>query len=172
MTFLYKTGLNIKTMALFGVIWFVSGCYSFKGISIPDNVSTFFVVNTETRASALPASFPLSFSENLKNKIRNESRLKYTETDPDLEFIPIVQEFRVVPIAPKPGETAAINRLELTIEIECINHKNEKENWKQNFKHFADFSSSENLLTVQDQLLKVISEQLLEDIFNRSFTNW
>ena len=150
----------------------IAGCYSFKGISIPENANTFFVANTESANSAVPANFPTNFSENLKNKIRNESRLKYAETDPDLEFIPIIQDFRVVPIAPKPGEFASLNRLELSVQIEFINHKNEKENWKQSFKHFADFAATENLLNVQDELLKTISTQILEDIFNRSFTNW
>ncbi len=171
MTYHFKQRLQVLGAILLITLVF-GGCYSFKGISIPENVNTFFVTNTESKATALPANFPTNFSENLKNKIRNESRLKYSETDPDLEFIPTVQEFRVVPIAPKPGEFASLNRLELSIQIEYINHKNEKENWKQNFKHFADFSASENLLNVQDDLLKIISEQLLEDIFNRSFTNW
>lgn len=148
------------------------GCYSFKGISIPENVNTFFVENTQSSVSAVPATFPVGFTEDLKNKIRHESRLKYTETDPDVEFVPSIQSFQVLAIAPKPGESAAINRLELNIQIEYINHKNEKDNWKQSFRHFADFPSSENLLNVQDQLLKIISEQLLEDIFNKAFTNW
>lgn len=166
--------LRFKYIAFLSLLAILSllSCYSFKGISIPDNVSTFYVDNAESRVGALPANFPSNFSENLKNKIRNESRLKYTETDPDVEFKPVIQDFRVVPVAPKPGEFSSINRLELSIEIEFINHKNEKENWKQTFKHFTDFSSDENLLNVQDDLLKTISTQLLEDIFNRAFTNW
>lgn len=159
-------------ISLIGVLFSTAGCYSFKGISIPDNVNTFYVENAQTRESAVPATFPIQFTEDLKNKIRNESRLKYTDTSPDVEFIPVIQGFQVLAIAPKPGESAAINRLELNIQIEYINHKNEKDNWKQNFRHFADFPSSENLLNVQDQLLKIISEQLLEDIFNKAFTNW
>lgn len=159
-------------MILTSLLLMFSACYSFKGISIPENVNTFYVETTQTRASAVPATFPVNFTENLKNKIRNESRLKYTETDPDVEFVPTIQGFQVLAIAPKPGESAAINRLEVNIQIEYINNKNEKDNWKQNFRHFADFPASENLLNVQDELLKIISEQLLEDIFNKAFTNW
>lgn len=147
-------------------------CYSFKGISIPPDVSTFFVANLETRSTAVPVSFPAQFAENLKNKIRNESRLVYKDVDPDISFAGTITDYRISPVAPKPGETASINRLDVSIEIQFTNAKNDKENWKQTFKHFADFSANQNLLDVQDKLLVTISDQLLEDIFNRAFTNW
>lgn len=166
----------MKRFGIYGVlicfVLFFSNCYSFKGISIPPDVTTFFVANFENRTSTVPVNFPAQFAEALKNKIRNESRLIYKDIDPDIEFAGTIVEYRVSPVAPKPGETAAINRLDVAIEIKFTNSKNEKENWVQTFKHFADFSANENLLDVQDKLLVTISEQLLEDIFNRAFTNW
>lgn len=163
---------TIQGAILLSIIILFNSCYSFKGISIPPDISTFFIANIENKTTAVPVNFPNQFAEALKNKIRNETRLIYKDVDPELEFAGTITDYRVSPVAPKPGETASINRLDVAIEIRFTNNKNEKENWVQTFKHFADFSANENLLDVQDKLLVTISDQLLEDIFNRAFTNW
>ncbi len=150
----------------------LAGCYSFKGISIPPDVTTFYVAPVVLRDPAAPADYQVQFAERLRDKVRNESRLKYNESNPDIEFESAVTNFRVVPVAVKPGESAAINRLEVSVEVKYISNKQEKDNWTQTFKHFADFSASENLLNVQTSLLNLINTQLTEDIFNKAFTNW
>ena len=49
-----------------------------------------------------------------------------------------------------------------------------KKGWpnERDFSHFAEFSNSTDLLTVQDQLVRQIGDQLLEDIFNAAFNDW
>jgi hypothetical protein len=55
-----------------------------------------------------------------------------------------------------------------------VNNKNESKSWKneRTKSHFAEFSNTEDLLTVQDQLVKTILDQLLEDVFNEAFNDW
>lgn len=148
------------------------GCYSFKGISIPPDVTTFYVPVFEIRALNAPPAIGQQFSERLKDKIRNESRLVWNEEQPDVEFTGNIADFKVNPVAPQPGETVAINRLEIVVTVNFINHKDEKKNWKNNFTYFSDFGTDQNLLDVQEGLILVIYEQLVEDIFNKAFTDW
>ncbi|HLP94710.1 MAG TPA: LPS assembly lipoprotein LptE [Saprospiraceae bacterium] len=170
--------MNRKTIWPFVVLalWMLSGCcYTFKGISIDPDVNTFFVQNFEGQAPTAPPTLPLEFTERLKDKVRLESRLTLKNTDADVEFTGKVVEFRVVPVAPKPGEQVALNRLEVGVSVQFIHNKNDKKSWPsaRTFRHFAEFDNSEELLSVQNQLLtQTIYPQILEDIFNAAFNDW
>lgn len=151
-----------------------SGCYSFKGISIDPDVSTFFVQNFESVAGNAPPTLALDFTEKLKDKIRSESRLVLNSESPDVEFTGRVTSFNVVPVAPKPGEVVALNQLKISVAIKLINNKNEKKSWpsERTKSHFAEFSNTEDLLSVQDALIAQILTQLMDDIFNEAFNDW
>ncbi len=151
-----------------------SGCYSFKGISIDPDVQTFFVQNFESIASNAPPTLALDFTEKLKDKIRSESRLVLNSEKPDVEFTGRVTSFSVVPVAPKPGEVVSLNQLKISVSIKYINNKNEKKTWpsERTKSHFAEFSNTEDLLTVQDELIRQITVQILDDIFNEAFNDW
>lgn len=153
---------------------FFSGCYSFKGISIDPEVSTFFVQNFESVAGNAPPTLALDFTEKLKDKIRSESRLVLNSENPDIEFTGRVTGFNVVPVAPKPGEVVALNQLKISVAIKLINNKNEKKSWtsERTKSHFAEFSNTQDLLSVQDVLISQIMVQLMDDIFNEAFNDW
>ncbi len=147
-------------------------CYSFRGISIPPDVNTYYIPVFDIRAENAPPTIGQQFSETLKDKVRNESRLQWNDISPDLEFTGAISAFRVSPQAPKPGETVSFNRLEIAVQIQCTNNIDPKKNWKQTFTFFNDFDTNLNLLDIQDQLIQQIFQQITEDIFNKAFTDW
>jgi Lipopolysaccharide-assembly len=151
-----------------------NGCYSLKGISIDARVNTFFVNTLETVAINAPPTLNIEFTERLKDKIRSETRLQLKTEGADVQFSGKVTDFRVSPVAPKPGETVALNQLTIVISVAAENMMEEKIEWpkEKSFSYFAEFSNSTDLLSVQDQLVRQISDQLLEDIFNHYFNNW
>jgi hypothetical protein len=168
-----KTIRKYKIVGFWAVLVVIcAGCYSFKGISIPADVSTYYIPVFEIRTENAPPTVGQQFSERLKDKVRNESRLQWNEDEPDIEFTGAITGFRVNPVAPQPGETIALNRLEINVNINFINNKDEKKNWKQTFSFFNDFPANVNLLDVQTELVENIYEQLVEDIFNKAFTDW
>lgn len=151
-----------------------SGCYTFKGISIDPNVSTFAVRNLEIAAENAPPTLGIDFAERLRDKIRNETRLSQNTETPDVEFTGQISRFNVVPVAPKPGEVVAKNQLVIGISLALKNAKDEQKSWPANktFSFFAEFDNTADLLTVQDRLIRQIGDQLLEDIFNAAFNDW
>ena len=161
-------------LALLGLIQ-AGCCYSFKGISIDPDVNTFFVNNFETETPNAPPTLAVNFTESLKDKIRKESRLSLKNSGADVEFTGKVTDYRVVPVAPKPGELVSLNRLEVGFSVAFINHKNEKKSWTgaRTFRHFAEFDTGKDLINIQDQLLReTIFPQILEDVFNAAFNDW
>lgn len=154
----------------------VHGCYSLKGVIISPDTKTFSVALFTNNASAAPPTLAQTFTEKLKDKVRNNTRLSLVSTEgADLAFSGQVIGFDVVAVAPQPNQPAAFNQLRITINVELVNAKSNdaKDSWKQAFSFQADFPGTSQLLTVQDQLIKQITDKILEDIFNKAFTeNW
>lgn len=166
-----------RFFAVFLVLLGISlqGCYSFKGISIDPNIKTFFILNLESTAPNAPPTLAVDFTERLKDKVRTETPLKLNSDAPDAEFAGKITDFRVVPVAPKPGETVSLNRLEIRMQLSyTVNLEGVDGGWasEKTFSHFAEFGSDRDLISVQDELIRQISTQLLEDIFNAAFNNW
>jgi hypothetical protein len=149
-------------------------CYSFRGISIDPDTKSFSVSLFQNNAVAAPPTLAQSFTERLKDKIRNNTRLNLVNTEgADLQFSGQVVGYELVSLAPQPGQVAQTNQLKIAINVELLDNKNEKGSWKQVFTFQADFPGGAQLLQFQDQLIKTITDKILEDIFNKAFTeNW
>ena len=164
-----------KPVLLLGSILLLQNCYSFRGISIDPTINTFYVAQFENRAPNATPTLAPDFTERLKDKIRNESRLIYTDTDPDVEFVGSISNYRVTSEAPQPGEQVSFNRLTIGVSVEYINNREPDEKkrvTKINKSFYSEFPSDQNLFDVQDELIQTITIQLVEDIFTAAFTNW
>lgn len=156
------------------LIFLLSGCYSFKGVSIPEAVTTFNIEEFEISNRALKAPRQLGsvFTDQFKRKVLRESRLILNESSPDVEFTGEIAQFAIRSVAPQPDETTAFSRLDISIQVNYIDYLNEENNWTKSFSDFRNFERNVNFLDVQDQLVMEIFEQISEDVFNETFSNW
>lgn len=164
--------MNSIKIIILGFSIFYSGCYGFKGISIPPDISTFQVEDFENSAPNAPAAIDQTFSEALKSKIRNESRLRLESNNPDIIFKGTVNRFQITSESPQEGNTVAFNKLTIGVQVEYTSTKNEEDNWKQSFSFYIDFDSNADFQSQQDAFIEEIFKQITEDVFNKSFTNW
>ncbi len=146
--------------------------YSFKGTSIDPDVETFYVSVFDIKVLNAPPTIGQDFSNKLTEKIQRESRLNLSDTDPDISFEGALTRFEVTEPSPEAGERIAFNRLNVNVVVDFLDKDREDEIWSQQFSYFSDFSTSQNLLDVQEELLEDIYDQLVEDVFNKAFTNW
>jgi len=174
-----QTTMAIKKLLPFSILLALlfTQCYSFRGISINPNVNTFYVApfEIEIRNDEIPPPPTLSvtFTERLKDKIRGESRLNFKDVDPDIEFSGTITGYAVTAEAPQAGETTSFSRLKISMSVEYIDNKlPEPEAQKKNFSFFQDYPTDENLLSIQDELIDDINDELVEMIFNWAFNNW
>lgn len=165
---LYRISLFV-VLALIG-----QGCYSLRGVIIPQDTKTYSVSLFSNNAATAPPTLAQQFTERLKDKIRNNTRLQLVNTEgADWAFTGQIVGYDVVAVSPQPGQTSAFNQLRITINVDLTDSKDEKGSWKQSFSFQADFPGTTQLISVQDQLIKTITDKILEDIFNKAFTeNW
>ena len=58
------------------------------------------------------------------------------------------------------------------MKVNFINTLDENQNYSQSFSHYADFDSSQDLSSIETELIDQIVEVLSENIFNKAVANW
>lgn len=150
----------------------LSGCYSFKNASVSPDLQFFWVSDFLLSARNAPPTIDTDFEEALKNKIRNESRLVLDRQQAQIIFEGSVSSYNVQALAPEPGETVGLNRLNISVQVQYIDVVDDTKNWSQNFTEYAEFSADVLLADVEDELIRTIFDQLTENIFNKAFGDW
>jgi hypothetical protein len=147
------------------------GIYSFTGAAIEGKTINIHFI--ENNARTVAPSLSSVFTEKLRQRILSQSSLAQVNSDnTDYDLSGEITAYDVSVAAISGTETSAKNRLTITVGITFVNKLSEKGGFTQNFTRFADFSSSQNIQTVETQLINTISDQLADDIFNRAFVNW
>ncbi|MCC6720618.1 MAG: hypothetical protein IT243_00320 [Bacteroidia bacterium] len=149
----------------------IFGCYSFQGASIPPDVNTFSVGFFENKAAIVNPSLSNTFTEKLKDKMNN-TRLNFIRENGDFSFSGYITEYIVEPIAMQGDANTTKNRLKISINVkfECIKHP--EKNFEQTFSNFQDFDANKNFSTLENDLVKEITNQIVQEIFNKAAVNW
>ncbi len=156
---------------LFSFIFLSScGIYSFTGANTTAKTATVHYI--ANHADIIAPSLSNTVTEKLKDKIITNSSAAIVDNNGELDFAGTITGYQITPIAAQANETAAKNRLTITVNMEFKNTKDEKQNWSQNFSRYADYDSNQNLSSVEQQLIDDITSQIVDDIFNKALVNW
>lgn len=147
------------------------GVYSFTGASTGES-KTVSIIYFKNNAPLAPPTYSQKFTEALRDKFTSQTSLSLVTSRGDLNFEGFVTGYATAPVAIQGNETAALNRLSISVNVVFTNSKNDKQSFEQTFTRFADFNSSQSLNAVQEQLITEINDQLVQDIFNKSVINW
>jgi hypothetical protein len=70
-------------------------------------------------------------------------------------------------------QTAAQNRLTVTVNVRFFNKLNEKDEFEKQFSFYSDFDANSQLSGgVLESALDEILERIIQDIFNAALGNW
>lgn len=148
------------------------GVYSFTGASISSDVKTISIQNFLNKATLSPPLLPNNLTEGLRDKFISETNLTPVKSDGDITFNGYVSNYSISPIAVQANETAAQNRLSISIKITYVNSLSEENNYEKTFSRYVDYESSQDFNSIEESLNNQIIVQLIEDIFNEAFANW
>ena len=148
------------------------GIYSFTGASISADIETVSVDYFQNNASMVQPTLSNIMTEGLKDQFISQTNLSLTDAIGDLQFEGEITGYVVKPIAIQANETAAQNRLTISVKVTFTNNLDENQNYSQSFSHYADFDSSQDLSSVETELIDQIVEVLSENIFNKAVANW
>lgn len=167
---------KLRISALVFVCFLIASCkfysLSFSGTSIPLEVETFSVSFIENNA---PINSPLlsqSFTEKLKQKFIQETRLGIEERNGDFDFSGEILSYVVAPVSAQSTDNAQLNRLTITARIKLVCPINPKLEFDQSFTNFSDFDATQNFSSLEERLNIEITDMLVQQIFNKAAINW
>ena len=148
------------------------GIYSFTGASIPKEAKTISVDYFTNKAATVQPNLSQVFTERLKDMFLEQTNLSLSENEGDLNFSGYISKYQIKPMAIKANETAGQNRLTIAVKVTYNNSLDSENNFEHTFSRYRDYDSSENISDMEGDLIKEISEELAEDVFNKAFVNW
>lgn len=167
------TGTRFYSLLIVACLVASAGCtLKFSGASLSPDMKTVTVQYFQNNAALVQPTLSQSLTEALKERLISETNLSLVEQGGDLIFEGVITNYAVSPVAIQQNETAAMNRLTVTIHVKFTNNVNEKLSYESNFMRYEDYPSTSDLTTVEDALITSINAQLVEDIFNKAVVNW
>jgi hypothetical protein len=154
------------------VIWSGCGMYSFSGASISPEVKTFSVQYFANRASLVQPTLSQAFTERIKDRFISQTSLRQVDRDGDIQFEGYISDYRAQPVAIQGTETAALNRLSISVLVKFTNTKDATQSFESTFTRYADYDSQKSLAEVELTLIDEVNKQLVDDVFNKSVSNW
>lgn len=148
------------------------GIYSFSGASIPAEAKTVSVQYFPNQAQLINPLLSENFTTALRDAIMNQTSLDMVESGGDLSFEGEIVDYRTTPVAITAGQTAALNRLTITVNVRFVNSFDESKNFETRFSNYVEYPSDQELNSVQESLTATIVEALVEDVFNKALVNW
>ncbi len=146
--------------------------YSFTGASIPPQATTFSVSFFQNMAPIVHPTLSQVFTDALKDKFSKQTNLKLTNGIGDLHFEGSIVGYSIMPQGIGANDQAARNRLTISVRVKFINEFQPENDFEQTFSRFYDFESTLSLSQVESTAIDIITEALVEDIFNKAVVNW
>ena len=153
--------------------WICHGCgiYSFSGASIPAEAKTISVDYFPNHAQLVNPLLSDNLTTALRSAMTSQTTLDLVESGGDLAFEGEIIDYKTSPVA-ITGQTAAMNRLTITVTVRFSNRIDDSKDFEQSFSRYEDYPSDQDLNSVQESLTATIVDQLVEDIFNKALVNW
>lgn len=166
----------MKNLALSVLLIFIltqsCGVYSFTGGSTGDakTIQIDYFPNNATLVEPLVSQ---KFTNDLQDLFLRQTNLSLTSSGGDLYFEGEIVDYKIIPISATANQTAAQNRLNISIRVRFYNKLIEEDNFERTFSFYSDFDANQQLTgTALEDALDEIFERITQDIFNASVAKW
>ena len=154
------------------IFFYNCGIYKFNGGSTGDS-KTIQVDFFANQASLIEPQLSQRFTQDMQDLFLRQTNLDLIRTGGDLRFEGEITGYRVNPMSATSQQTAAQNRLTITVNVRFYNRLKEEDDFEKKFSFYSDFEANAQLTGgVLDAALDEILERIIQDIFNASLGNW
>jgi hypothetical protein len=165
-------GLFIVLTAL---VFVSPGCYSLSGSAVPPAMKTIHIDFFENDAPIVVSNLSQVFTEALKERIRSTTSLSIVNGEGQANMSGAIVGYSYAPVsvqATNPNSPPIANAEVLTITVKCkfVYDADKKLNFDQTFTKTVNFTGDIN--SQEQNLIRGVVKQLIDDIFNKAFNNW
>jgi hypothetical protein len=167
-----KKIIQITLFSISTLLFIACGAYSFTG----GNTGEAKTIQIDFFTNQAPLVEPVltqRFTNDFQDLFTRQTNLTLTNSNGDLYFSGEITNYRVTPMSGTSAQTAAQNRLTVTVNVRFVNKKIEKDDFEQSFSFYSDFDANSQLTgSILENALDEIVERITQDIFNASVAKW
>jgi hypothetical protein len=148
------------------------GIYSFSGVTIPDDVKSISIHYFPNQAPQVAPTLSQVFTEKLRDKFQNETRLFLTPQNGDYHIDGVITDYAIQPVGVSGNTAATENRLTMMAKVnfQCVGYP--KLNFTKTYTNFVNFEASTNFATIENRLIDEVTAMMVQDIFNDIALKW
>jgi len=163
----------ILSFCIIATITFHScGIYSFTG-GDTGNAKTIQIDYFPNTATLVEPGLSQKFTQDLQDLFLTQTNLEPVKANGDLQFEGEITGYRINPMTATAEQTAAQNRLTITVNCRYYNREEESKNFEKSFSFYYDYPADAQLTgSILDDAFEEILERITQDIFNASVANW
>lgn len=164
--------IHYITLILVAILLNGCGAYNFTGAK-PIDAKTFQVNYFQNNADLIEPGIERTFTLKLQDLIQNQTNLNLTNTGGELLFEGEITEYRITPMTATADQTAAQNRLTISVNVRFTNRNKEDDDFEKRFSFYDDFDGNSQLTGSQlTKSLDIIFDRITQDIFNEALAKW
>lgn len=148
--------------------------YKFNGASINyDKVKTITFENFPNRSAAFVwGPMETMFNTDLQDRYMRQTRLRQVKRDGDLELSGEIANYDAYNKGVGSDGYSTMAELRMTVNVRFVNNSNHTEDFERKFSASQEYNSSQSLASVQEELVKKMIEDIVDQIFNATVANW
>jgi hypothetical protein len=139
---------------------------------IPIEVKNFRVQQLGNKAQYVNPQLSPQLTEKLRQKIINTTRLRnINEDEADYDISGYVSQYSTTTVNIQEGQSAT-NRLTIGFHLIFKNNKDKTKDFEADVSRNEDFSASKSLSEAESEINDRLVRNLVDEVFNKIFSNW
>ena len=168
--------IRLSSYILFVMLMFVACTvsYKFNGSSINyDKVKTISFENFPNRSAAFVwGPMESMFNTKLQDKYMQQTRLRQQRQNGDLQLSGEITNYDAYNKGVGSDGYSTMAELKMTVNVRFVNNTNHAEDFEQQFSASREYNSTQQLSSVQEELVNQMIDEIVEQIFNATVANW
>ena len=161
------------TAMLVAVITACSVSYKFNGASIDyTKTKTIQIDNFPIRSAYVWAPMQSIFQNKLTDIFASQTKLKQVKRNGDLQLAGEITGFDQYNKGISSSGYSSQVQLKMTVNVRFVNNKKHTEDFERQFTATADYDATQQLTSVQEELVTQMTKDITDQIFNATVANW
>lgn len=112
------------------------------------------------------------FNTALQDIYMQQTRLKQIKQGGDLELSGEITNYDAYNKGVGSDGYSTMAELRMTVNVRFVNNTNHAEDFEQQFSASREYNASQQLASVQEDLVNQMIDEIVEQIFNATVANW
>lgn len=162
--------LLLRVVLVVGVLVLTS-CYSFRGGSIPDHISTLSIASVIDKSGFGDPTFREFCTETLVRRFRSDNSVQLVDDNGDARLSPILTRVQDQIVTVQTGDLEDQRRINVAVEAEYFDAVKNKVVWKKTFEN-SDVYNVADATQGRRQAAERALQRIADDMLLALVSNW